>query len=1304
MSAFPSTLSQDQSRLHQLNAVCRRNPTDAEAENALTAALTVSQSKYRLRRESRPDPRIDAELPVGKYAGRLIELIQSHQVIVVAGETGSGKTTQLPKICLAAGRGIAGMIGCTQPRRIAARAVAKRVADELQTQVGAAVGYQVRFNEQVGERTYLKFMTDGILLAEIQGDPWLSRYDTLIIDEAHERSLNIDFLLGYLKNLIWKRKDLKLIITSATIDTGRFAAHFGDAPVLAVEGRSYPVEVRYRDFLPESVLRGSKAQKMPVERSDELTLPEKISQCVDEITAMDGLGDILVFLPGEREIREAHLALDRKKYRATDVLPLYARLSVKDQDRVFLPGPGRRIVLATNVAETSLTVPRIKYVIDPGLARIKRYSPRQKMDRLQIEPISQASADQRKGRCGRVSAGICYRLYAEADFLQRPAFTDPEIKRAALAGVILRMLSLKLGALEQFPFIDMPDSRAINDGWQNLAELGAIDSHRQLTPVGLQMARLPVDVKLARMLVAANQHDVVQEMIVIAAFMGIADPRERPADARQAADAAHRIFTDASSEFLGVIRLWRAFRQVHEELSQSQLRKWCERHYLSYLRMREWRELHRQLLITCQELQWPLPSWNDIEMRLDAGAQDVKAAARHYQQIHRAILTGLPTQIGHKNEKGLYDGPRQRRFGIFPASPLAKQLPNWCLVGNLLDTQKVWGLMAAKIEPGWVIEECEHLLSRHYSDPHWSRSQGRVIGFCQISLFGLVLAAKKPVHYGALFAEESREIFIRQALLSGEINSRSAFIARNRETLSKAMDEESKQRRTGLVVDEDWQARWYLDRIPAEICSSDTLDKWFRHLPESKKNGLLWCMQDLLLAEHSRDVLFPPVFALGSNRLALHYRFAPGQPDDGVTLDVPIHLLNALDAARMGWLVPGLLEEKATALIRALPKTLRRNYVPAPDFARAFFQAYPEADADSLPGTLAKFLSRTTGAPVSALDFDETSLDPHLRMNLRLADRQGVILAESRDLDALKTQFAALAERAFSEQATQWFSQEALSTFPTQAIPERMTTDEGLSAYPALVLSDGVVHIKALADQEQANRQHAMAVRFFLMQALADKRKSCAKQLPVDAKLGMIYATIASAGNLRTDCVQAACNELMARDLAHVRSTTAFEAVQKDIAGQLFARSMAVLSLLQECMTWTARIRGQMNPPLLGWASANLADIKAHLERLVFPGFLAATPAPILAQLPRYLKALSLRQDRALLDPVKDQLRLLEVKAFNEEVIRLQSTDASDGRMTQFRQDVEELNVQIFAQELALKGAVSAKRVAKHLAEINSRA
>lgn len=1300
MSDFTNCLSKDHTRLHRLRAAVRRNPHDTKAAEQLTQLLAQSQAGFLQRQQQRPDPRINAELPVGQHAQELIALIQANRVVVVAGETGSGKTTQLPKICLAAGRGIAGMIGCTQPRRIAARAVASRVAEELQSRIGAAVGYQVRFNEQVGEQTYLKFMTDGILLAEIQSDPWLSRYDTLIIDEAHERSLNIDFLLGYLKNLLAKRRDLKLIITSATIDTARFAAHFNDAPVLAIEGRSYPVAVRYRDFSEGADTAQALAKQAKRERAEDLTLSDKIVRTVDEITSEDGLGDILVFLPGEREIRESHLALAKCKYRNTEILPLYARLSIKDQDRVFRPESGRRIILATNVAETSLTVPRIRYVIDPGIARIKRYSPRQKMDRLQLEPISQASANQRKGRCGRISAGICYRLYSEMDFEQRQAFTDPEIKRSALAGVILRMLSLKLGELQQFPFIDMPDLRAINDGWQTLVELGAIDSKRQLNDIGRQMARLPVDVKLARMLVAANSQGVLHEMAVVASFMGISDPRERPADAKQAADTAHRLFQHPSSEFLGIIQLWRAFRQAHDDSSQSQLRKWCERHFLSFLRMREWRELHRQLLIVCQELNWPLQAWDDIETQLASFETNAKAATAHYRQLHSALLPGLPAQIGHRNDKGLFEAPRQRRFTIFPASPLAKQAPAWCLAGQLLDTQKVWGLLCAKIEPDWAIDACPHLLSRHYFDPHWSRHQGRVVGYCQISLLGLQLAAKKPVHYGGLFPDEARAIFIQQALLTGEINSRSGFIARNLKVLAEALEEESKQRRSGLVVDEDWQARWYADRIPAGICSAESLDKWVRQLSEVEKKRLLWTRDDLLIVEHSEEAQFPPYFAMGDKRLALHYRFAPGQVDDGVSLTVPLHILNALDPVRLSWLVPGLVEEKVTELIRALPKTQRRNYVPAPDFARAFFQAYPLPEADSLQGCLARFLSRTTGVAISALDFDESLVEPHLRMNLQLIDADGVLLAQSRDLKALREQYATRAEQAFSAQAGQGLSTESIIEFPAQPVPETLQTPEGLTAYPALATQGGTVRVQVFATAAEAKLQHDAGVRELLQWALADECKRAAKQLPVDAKLGMLYATLESAERLRQDCVQAACKSLLAADYSEIRTRTQFEASKVQCARLLFARSMQCLALLQECMQTSAKIRALLEPSLMGWASANRADAKAHLQRLIYPGFLTKTDPALLQNLPRYLKALQTRLERALQDPVKDQARMLDLQAFNA-ALHIQAVREA-GEFSEFALAVEELNVQVYAQELALKGVVSRKAVAKLLARLTS--
>jgi ATP-dependent helicase HrpA len=1296
-SGLHLALSRDQPRLRRLQGRMRDKPDDAVLKAAFEQACAQSIGERERRAAQAPEPTFDDTLPVARDAEKIVELIRNHQVVVIAGETGSGKTTQLPKLCLAAGRGHAGMIGCTQPRRIAARAVARRVAEELKTPLGGAVGYQVRFTENVGDNTYIKFMTDGILLAEIQSDRWLSKYDTIIVDEAHERSLNIDFLLGYLKQLIRKRRDLKLIVTSATIDTERFARHFDDAPVLSVEGRSYPVETRYRPLDGEetgsesisstgrsgSTSRTKEMDSDPI--SSERGMTDAIVGAVDEITHSDPLGDILVFLPGEREIRDAHLALARRKYRSTEVLALYARLSAHDQDRVFQPGPQRRIVLTTNVAETSLTVPRIRYVIDPGAARVKRYSSRQKLDRLHIEPISQASADQRKGRCGRIAAGVCYRLYSEADFAARPRYTDPEILRASLAGVILRMLSLGLGRVEDFPFIDAPDARAISDGWQTLTELGAVSASdagvtRQLTIIGRQMARLPVDVKLARMLIAAQHLGCLREMTVLAAFLGIPDPRERPADARGAADTAHAQFADPQSEFVGVLKLWGAYKQAHEELTQSKLRGWCEKRFLGFLRMREWRELHRQLLLTCEELGWTI---NDTPVE--------------YAPLHRALIAGLPTQIGHKTEKGVFDAPRQRKFQLFPGSALAKQPPNWLLAATMLDTQKVWGLMAARIEPEWVIAELPHLLARKHFEPHWSRAQGRVVGSEQISLFGLVLASKKPVHYGGLYPEEARDIFVRQALLTGEINTRAAFVARNLATLQKAAEEEAKQRRAGLIADEDWQARWYLDRLPPELNSAQGLDSWYGKLPPDKKQALEWSLTDLLPGEGSEIDRFPKYFPLGDVRLALHYRFEPGADDDGVTLDVPLHLLKALDAARLNWLVPGLIEEKAAALIRGLPKSLRRNYVPAPDFARAFFQACPQPEADAIAGTLARFLTRTTGAPVVATDFDETAIEPHLRMNLRLAERDGKILALSRDLPALKEKFGERAERAFAERAGERLARDGLRKFPEQAIPSQVAGAAGVPAYPALVDEGDSVALRVFADADEARRQHVRGVRRLLEMALVDQVKQARKQLPVSPKLGLLYAAIESAERLRADIVDAALNALLEHDL-DLRDKPAFDARLAAVGAQLFAEAMRRLQLAETILAAYAEIKPKLEAPLLGWARGNLDDLQTRLSELVHQGFLRTTPGDALAELPRYLKALRLRAERALADPVRDQARMLELQPFADALRRAESEKNSAHIDWQaFRWDLEELRVQTFAQELGTRRPVSAKKLARLL-------
>ena len=1314
--AIDGALSRDRGRLLGLWAKWKEKSGDDARREAFASKLQASVAERERRAANLPRATVDETLPIAAHADELVELIRAHQVVVVAGETGSGKTTQLPKLCLLAGRGAAGMVGCTQPRRIAARSVARRVAEELQVPLGGAVGYQVRFNDAVGDATAIKFMTDGILLAEIQNDRWLSKYDTLIVDEAHERSLNIDFLLGYLKQLLPKRPDLKLIVTSATIDTERFAAHFGDAPVVNVEGRGYPVEVRYRPL--ENALSLSPGGRGAGERGEMSVLDGIVAAC-DEIQREKSLGDVLVFLPGEREIRDAHQALERRKYRHTEVLPLYARLSARDQDRVFHPGPQRRIVLATNVAETSLTVPRIHYVVDPGVARVKRYSPRQKLDRLHIEEVSQASANQRAGRCGRIAPGTCLRLYSEADFLARPEFTDPEIRRAALAGVILRMLSLGLGNIEDFPFLEPPDPRAIADGWQQLNELGAVDAQRKLTAIGRTMAKLPIDVKLARMLVAANAHGVLREMLVIASFLGIADPRERPADARVAADAAHVQFADAKSEFVGILKLWQAYRDAHEELTQSQLRKWADRNFLGFLRLREWWELHRQLKLQCEELGWSGDalvggaSAPTREKRSAPGPKQYAIGAeapptgegKDYVSLHRALIAGLPTQIGHRGERGVYDGPRGRKFQLFPGSKLASKPPPWVLSATLLDTEKVWAITNAGIEPEWAIAELPHLLARRHHDPHWSRSQGRVLGSEQISLFGLVLAPKKPVHYGALFPEESRGIFVREALLTGEINTRSAFLARNLRTLELAKEEEAKQRRVGLVVDEDWQARWYLDRLPPHAHNAQALDAWFAKLSKDEKSALEWSRDELLVADQSDAARFPAFIALGDARLAVRYRFEPGAVDDGMTVVLPLHLLNALDAARLSWLAPGFVEDKATALIKSFPKSLRRNFVPAPDFARAFAEAHSQPESDSIEGALARFLKKLSGVEVGTADFDPSGIEPHLRANLRLLDAGGkTVLAESRDLDELRERFGKRAAAAFARHAAQGMAKTGLTAFPYDPIPVSVPGAGGVPAYPALQDDGDSASLAVHAQREVAERMHPRGVRRLLAIALADKLKQARKQLPVQPKISLLYAAIESANprrdglkdadRLRADLVDGAFAALSENDLLAIRDAAAFEQRRDAISKHLFAEAMRRLQQAETILGLVAEVRAKLESKLVGWASGNLDDMRAQLDALAHPGFLRDVPAEALAEYPRWLKALSLRAERAQRDPTRDQQRMLELAPFNE---ALSNADPADAETRALRWELEELRVQLFAQELGAKGGISPKKLAQRV-------
>ena len=1324
--------------LGRWRALSRR--PDKTKLGALLADIERSAAKRRARVAAKPPIRLDESLPISARGEDIVKLIREHQVVVIAGETGSGKTTQLPKLCLAAGRGEAGMIGCTQPRRLAARSVARRVAEELGTPLGEVVGFQVRFNDQVSERSLIKFMTDGILLAETQGDPWLSAYDTIIIDEAHERSLNIDFLLGYLKRLALKRPELKIIVTSATIDTARFAEHFGGAPVVEVEGRAYPVELRWRS-LDEIAARQGRGKDMQQGSA------EHIAAVLDEITHDDPRGDVLVFLPGEREIRDAHQLLSRRQYRETEIMPLYARLSAGDQDRVFKPGVKRRVVLATNVAETSLTVPRIRYVIDTGTARVKRYSQRSQLERLHVEPVSQAAADQRKGRCGRVGPGVCYRLYDEADFAGRAAFTDPELLRSSLANVILRMLALQLGEVDEFPFLEAPDPRVVADGFRRLTEISAIDDARKLTPIGRTLARLPIDVQLARMLVEGEKLHSLRELLTIVSFLSIQDPRERPGDARQQADAAHAVFADPKSDFVGVLNLWRAYHDAHEELTQSKLRDWCSRHFLSFMRMREWRELHRQLLLVVGELGWKLdvsPSAQGEARsappparrgRLGGGeALKVKGtppqpspvsrggsesdAERLYESVHRALLAGLPTQVGRKDEKGVYLGTRERKFQVFPGSALAKAPPNWIFSAQILDVGgRVWGMANARVEPLWIEQQAAHLLRMNCRDAHWSKKRGCVVAYEQVSLFGLVLVEKRPVTFQQQDPVLAHAIFLREALVRGDIDSRADFVRANQRVLEEALGIEAKQRREGLIRHEDDLVAFFEGKLPEDIASSRALDAWYRKARPAEQAALRWSLDDVMVGGAGLDAkAFPatleiPPLAMDGRvpraqdaqerpqRYKLEYRFVPGDEADGVTLHLPLAMLNALPPARCEWLVPGLLADKVAELIRGLPKALRRNFVPAPDFARAFAEAESPRD-ESLAQALATFLKRTTGVDIVAGEFAAVELPPHFLMRYRLHDERGKALASSRDLAALRGQWEGQAREAFSRKTDIELTREDVTSWDFEEIPAQVRSDGGLTAFPALVDLGETVALRVFERSDEARAAHRQGVVRLLRNALASEAKQARRRLPIGNALALQYAPLGGVDGLRQDLLEGGFSDLLEQHELDVRTAAAFEKLRAQFSRELFGAGVERLKLAEPVIEAQAELKPWLQPPLLGFARASYDDLREQFDALLAPGFLRDLPPTRLAHYPRYLKAMRLRGERLRQDPAKDQQRMLQVLPYWRAYLQHRAAGADAAELAELRWLIEEWRVSLFAQELKTAEPVSAKRLAKALAAL----
>ena len=1279
-SRLDGVLSRDAGRLRaRLRKLGRDHQPPREAWAKLARDIQASTTARETRAALVPRITLDALLPITQRADEITRLIREHQVLVIAGETGSGKTTQLPKLCLAAGRGVAGMIGCTQPRRLAARAMAHRVANELGGETGGIVGYEVRFARQLGDTTLVKFMTDGILLAEMAHDRWLSEYDTLIIDEAHERSLNIDFLLGYLKALLRKRRDLKLIVTSATIDTARFAEHFEGAPVVTVEGRAYPVEISYR----------------PPEREAGLT--ERIVAAMDDITGEDPRGDVLVFLPGEREIRDAHLALARRQYRHTEVLPLYARLSVKEQDRVFKPGPARRIVLATNVAETSLTVPRIRWVVDAGDARVKRYSRRSQIERLHIEPVSQAAANQRAGRCGRVGPGICVRLYDEAEFAARPEYSDPEILRSALADVILRMLDLGLGDVESFPFIDPPDPRAVNDGWRRLAEIGAVDDARRLTPLGRQIARIPIDAQLARMLIDARKLGVAQDVLPVVAFLGTQDPRERPADKQQQADAAHAEFADPQSDFIGVLNLWNAYRIAHEELTQSKLRDWCAKHFVSFMRMREWRELHRQLLLESGRGERGTGRRGDRAGDPDSQPPGPDA----YQPIHLALLAGLPTNVARKDEQGVYRGTRERKFTVFPGSTLAKKPPAWLFVAQILDLGgKVWGMQCARIEPAWIERQAAHLLRRTCSDPHWSRARGSVQAFEQVSLHGLVLVERRTVTFAKQDPGLAHAIFLREALARCEIDCRADFVRANARVLDEARELEAQQRRKGLVKSDEDLAAFFAGKLPEDIASSAALDAWYRRAPADERAALCWSLRDVLEAGAQGDAgAFPDALEIGNQKLAFEYRFVPGDAADGVTLHVPLALLNAVPASRCEWLVPGLLADKVAALIRSLPKALRRNFVPAPEFARAFIEAEAPRD-EPLARALAAFLGRITGVDLDAAAFDADALPAHLRMRFDLRDERGESIAQDRDLEALRERFGSRAREAFSRHADTAVTREDLREWAFEVIPERTRARDGMNAYPALVDLGEVAALRVFENADEAAASHRRGVERLLRIALAAEFKRAQKQLPLKPRLAVAFAPHGRADALREDIVEGAFADVLREYDLDVRDRAAWQALRDAVSHALFAAATQRMQLAEPILAALAELQPWLKPAIKGQAQASYADLRGQLDALLAPGFLRNLPRTRLAHLPRYLKAMRMRAEKLRSDPGRDHARMQQVLPYWRAVLDARASGDASEALQILRWLVEEWRVSVFAQELKTAEPVSGKRMAQALREI----
>jgi ATP-dependent helicase HrpA len=1287
----------DRTRLrHRLDAMLRgaRAGPNREGLDAIAAEIERSAARRQARAGTRPQVTYPSDLPVVARRDEIAAAIQQHQVIVLCGQTGSGKTTQLPKICLELGRGEAGAIGHTQPRRIAARSVAARIAEEIGTPLGSAVGYKVRFGDKTGPNTLVKVMTDGILLAETQQDRLFEHYDTLIIDEAHERSLNIDFLLGYVRQILPRRPDLKVIITSATIDPERFARHFAiggrPAPIIEVSGRTYPVEVHYRPC--------------PEEDRDRRDMEAEIVASVDELARLDPPGtpgDILVFLSGEREIREAAEALRQHHPPGTEIVPLFARLSAAEQNRVFQSHRGRRIVLATNVAETSLTVPGIRYVIDTGLARISRYTARSKIQRLPIEPISRASAQQRAGRCGRTSPGVCIRLYSEAEFLERPEFTDPEILRTNLASVILQMKALRLGDVEDFPFIEPPDTRMVRDGYETLHELGAVDDRRNLTRLGAQLARLPVDPRIGRMILAADAEGCMSEVLIIASALCVQDPRERPMDKQDAADAAHERFRDESSDFLGFVKLWEAYHERARHLSQSKLRKWCAESFISFMRMREWHDVHQQLHAQLSEMGYR-------ENRDPAG----------YDEVHRAILSGLLSSVGCKADAFEYRAPRGAKFSIFPGSGLFKSGPKWIMASELVQTSRLYARTCAKVQPLWIEKLASHLVERTYSEPFWREDVREAGAYERVTLFGLELAAKRLIAYGPIDPVASRDLFIHHVLVEPLLSAQPSgpveqgrrspgrgagapdppFVRHNRAIIAEVRALEAKGRSPGILVEAQTLHAFFAERLGADVWSPASFDRWRRQAERSSPSVLFLAREQVM--SHAPAELtperFPDAIQVGAASLPLEYRFDPGGPADGLTLTVPVEAVGGIDPARAEWLVPGMAVDKIVELVRALPKAYRRNFGPAAPFAERVLASGSFGEGD-LRGAIAAQIERETGVKVPASAWDEARLPPHLSMNFRVVDGAGRPVAMARELPRLRGELGQEIDRRLSELTSSPWIRSGLTDWDFGELPLRVEVSirgHRLLAHPALVEQGDAAGLRLFALPDAANQAMPAGLRRLFMARCKSDLEYHTRRLPSLERLAVLYATIGRAPDLRRDVIALITERAFLAEGAEIRSRAAFDARAAAGIKRLSGVISEVTDLLTETLTTYQHLAArliQRHPE--AWAPS-IADMREQVSRLVYPGFIVATPWAWLRHLPRYLHAAERRLDKLASALPRDLKLLGQVRPLWLAYLKRKAEPSAAGTaLDHYRWMLEEYRVSLFAQDLRTAVPVSERRL-----------